>query len=129
MIRRRRSVLLEERAPLAQRIQVTLPGGDVFVGHVAQLRKVLPETAVLRVHYRIRPERRNHTAFPATLANLLVLNQWIEGCVCGRENLDLEAVEESARTELRRPQCLVDRLVVLVGVVSAQPVVEAELLL
>ena len=65
MVRRRRAVLLEERPPLAQRSQIALPGRDILARHLAQLLQILAEARVLRIHHRIRTERRHHPSLPS----------------------------------------------------------------
>src|SRR6185437_3891124 len=129
MIRSLRSVLLEERPSVAKCIQVALVVRNVLVRHLAELRQVLAEATVLRVHHRIRPERRNHAAFPSALADLLVLCERVDGSVRCCQYLDPEAVEERTGTELRRAQGLIDGLVELISVLCAQSLLQTEELL
>src|SRR5580698_6422517 len=129
MVRRRRTVLLEERPTLSQCIQVALPGRDVLVRRLGKLLQIVLKADVLGIDDSIRTEGRYHSPLPSALPNLLVLQERIKRCVGGSEHLDVEALKESARTELRRAKLLVDRVVVLVGVVGAQAVLETKLLL
>ena len=120
---------LEEGAAVSERVQIALVGADVLAGDLAELLDVVDESGVLGVDDGVGTERGQDPALPARGLDRLVILQRVERRVGGREDLDAELLEESAGAELRRLQLLRDEVVVGIGVVRAQALGQAKLLL
>src|SRR5712691_13092896 len=101
MIGRRRPQLLEVRTAL----------GDCAYegGVIARAERV--ELGRGDLELRVRPERRNHAALPARFADRAMVLQPVGRRVGRRQHLDVEALEQRARPELRALE-LLDHFVV-----------------
>ncbi len=106
--------------------EITAPHGRVLAGQCRELRDVAGKALELGIDDRIGSISRDHAAFPAGRANLLVVEQRIERRFGRRDDLDVEALEQRARAEGRLRQARVDAVEVTVRRFRGQPLVDAE---
>ena len=106
---------LEERAAVAVRGEVALPGQRVLAGERAEALDVVAEALELGVDDRVGAVGGDHAPLPAAGADLLVVDERIERRLGGRDHLDVEALEQRPRPERRCGQRRVDAVEIAVG--------------
>ncbi len=116
----------EHGAALAVGGQVAVPEIDVLAGQQAEALDLGPEGLVLGVGHGVGAVGGDHPSAPAALVDRRVAGEVVVGTFGGGQDLDVEAVEQSARAEGGRLQHLADAVEIEVGGVSLQRHVEAE---
>ncbi len=126
VIGRCRAHRLEICPPNAMRREVAAPRRGVLAGQGAELRDVRGESLELRIDDRIGPIRRHHAPAPAARADRLVVHERIERRLRGRDHLDVEALEQCARTVRGISEARGDAVEVTVGAFRRKTLVDAE---
>ncbi len=117
---------LEKGAPDAVRLEIAVPGGGVGPGDGAEPLDIVGEAGEFGVDNRIGAVGGDHPAGPAGAADHFMPAQIVEGTVGGGDNLDAEALEQSARAEGRFGQSRGDGVVNLIGGLGGQALIDAE---
>ena len=102
MIGRGRAHALEERPSLREGAEQGVIAVDRPGACSRELGDRLPPTARRQAKHGVRTKRGNHPAAPTRPLNRRVMLQRIARRIGRREHVDVEALEERARTELRR---------------------------
>ncbi len=118
VVGRGRALRLEEVAPLPVRLEIAAPRQRVAVGDVAKPHDVGGEVRVIRIDDRIGPIGRDDAAAPVGLPDRIVLGERIERAVGRRDDLDVEALVERARTEFGRLERRRDLIEIEIGDVA-----------
>ncbi len=118
--------LREERAALAVRAQIALPGTNVFTGESAELLQRGSELFVLGVDHRIGTVGGDHTAVPSAGADRGMVEQGIERRFGSGDHFDVEALEQRTRPEVGLLQRGSNRIVVVIGSARVQSHTKAE---
>ena len=101
----------EGLAPATERLDERVVVGDVEVGELAEPGQVLLPAGRVDVHQCVGTEGRDDPVAQTRVAQRLVVGEVVDGRVGGREQLDVEAVEQSARPEAGLRQLLGDAVV------------------
>ena len=117
---------LEEGAALAVGFEVSVPGGGVAAGDLAQARDVGREARELGIDDGVGAVGGHDPAVPARLADRLVPAQVVERAVGGGDDFDVEPAEERPRQVLGPRQAVGDVVVGGVGGLGREADVEAE---
>ena len=126
MVGGRRAHRLEERAPLLERCDVAPIARDLLAGERAEARHFRRPVGMQDVDREVGPERRPHLTLPARRPNRLMMDERVGRGVGGAEHLDVEALEERARSKRGRPELRFDAVVDRRGVGRGQALVDAE---
>ncbi|MEJ0040921.1 MAG: hypothetical protein WDM81_01235 [Rhizomicrobium sp.] len=115
----------EERPARLVRFEIAGPGRGVLPRQRAQGFDIGDESPVVGVDHVVGAVIRSDPAGPLLLDRLMI-GQRVESAFGGGDLLDVESLEQRARPERRRRECGVDRVVVEIGGLRAQPRVDAE---
>ncbi len=92
---------LEEGAAVAVGLEVSVPGGGVAAGELAEARDVGGEAREFGVDDRVGAVGGDDAAVPARVADRLVPAQVVERAVGGGDDFDVEPLEQRARAGTR----------------------------
>ncbi len=116
MIGRGRAAFAREvLTPHSMRVEISAPGVDIGSRQLAELGKRGRKSSCSGSTDGIGPIRRDHTPLPPAAPNRLVMFESIVGRFGGRDDFDLEPLEQRAREKLGRAQRVADSIVVVIG--------------
>ena len=115
VVARRGAHLLEESPPLPMRVEIALPASRIAPSDVGQPVELGQKVRLVGVDDGIGPVGRHHAPAPAGLLYGLVPAQIVGRPVGGGDHLELEALEQRPRQEVRPREARRDAVIIFVG--------------
>ena len=115
VIGRGRAGLGEHRAALAMRLQIAAPGVHVLIRQLAEALQRRGECLVVRIYHGVGTISSDHAAAPAAARDRSMRIERVDRRFGRRQHLDVEPLEQPARSELILHQLLADDVEVVVG--------------
>ncbi len=119
-------MLLEIGAAQPVRFEIAVPGEGVAARDVAERLDIGLEAVELGIDHRVGPVGRDHAPLPAGRLDRVMRGQRIERALGRGDHLDLEALEQGARPEIRPGEAFADAVEIVVGGLRREPHRHAE---
>src|SRR5687767_14868551 len=102
------------------RVEISIPREHIFARDLGETFQRRTEGFVFGIDHGIGTVRGDDATFPTTAANLVMMIERVDRRLGGREQFDVEAFEQRARTERVLRQLVTDHVEVMISSLSLE---------